>query len=113
MLLFQVFPGVCSTNIKRHMGIDKSISGNIIAQPLMWVITKSPERGAQSVIWAATEPSLAGLSGKLFSRMQEEEVEERAMDGKLGEQVLAVTRFWTELDNKEKIQQELHKNINR
>ena len=41
------------------------------------------------------------------------EVEDRARDGKLGEKVLAVTRFWTELDNKEKIQQELHKNINR
>ena len=45
--------------------------------------------------------------------LEEEEVEERAMDGKLGEQVLAVTRFWTELDNKEKIQEELYKNINR
>ena len=22
-----VYPGVCSTNIKRHMGVDKSITG--------------------------------------------------------------------------------------
>ena len=113
MFLFQVYPGVCSTNIKRHMGIDKSISGNIIAKPLTWFLTKSPDRGSQSVIWAATEPSIAGVSGKLFSKMQEEEVEDTAKDGKLGEQVLAVTRFWTELDNKEKIQEELYKNINR
>ena len=95
------------------MGIDKSISGNIIAKPFLWLMTRSPERGSQSVIWAATEPSIAGVSGKLFSKMQEEEVEDRAKDEKLGEQVLAVTRFWTELDNKEKIQQELNKNINR
>ena len=95
------------------MGIDKSISANIIAKPFLWFMTKSPERGSQSVIWAATEPSLAGVSGRLFSRMQEEEVEDRARDGRVAEQVLAVTRFWTELENKEKIQQELHENINR
>ena len=24
-----VYPGVCATNIKRHMGVDKSISGKL------------------------------------------------------------------------------------
>ena len=110
---FQVYPGVCSTNIKRHMGIDKSISGNIIARPFLWLFNRTPERGAQSVIWAATEPSLSAVTGKLFSNLQEMEVEDKAGDKQLGEKVLAVTRFWTGLDNKEKIQKELHKNINR
>ena len=45
--------------------------------------------------------------------LQEMEVEDKAEDRQLGEKVLAVTRFWTGLDNKEKIQKELHKNINR
>merc|ERR1719483_1302442 len=39
-----VYPGVCSTNIKRHMGVDKSISGNLVANPIMWLLTRSPER---------------------------------------------------------------------
>ena len=25
--MYAAYPGVCSTNIKRHMGVDKSISG--------------------------------------------------------------------------------------
>ena len=108
-----MFPGECSTNIMRHMGVDKTISGNLIARPALWLISQSAERGAQTVIWAATEPSISGLTGRLFRDMQERDVEDVAKDRQLGEKMLAVTRFWTELDNKENIQQELNKNINR
>ena len=66
----QVYPGVCSTNIKRHMGVDRSITGNIIANPLLWLLTRTAARGAQGVIWAATDSSLDRVTGKLFSSMQ-------------------------------------------
>ena len=103
---------MCSTNIKRHMGIDKSISGNIIASPFLWFFNRTAERGAQSVIWAATDPALSGVTGKLFSNLKELHLEDKGTDGDLGEKMMAVTRFWTELDNKETIQQELARSIN-
>ena len=61
---------MCSTNIKRHMGVDRSITGNIIANPLLWLLTRTAARGAQGVIWAATDSSLVGVTGKLFSSME-------------------------------------------
>ena len=66
----QVYPGVCSTNIKRHMGVDRSITGNMIANPLLWLLTRTAARGAQGVIWAATDASLDKVTGKLFSSME-------------------------------------------
>ena len=65
-----MYPGVCNTDIKRHMGVDKSITGNIIASPILWLLTRSPARGAQTVLWAATDPDVATVTGKLFSNMQ-------------------------------------------
>ncbi len=32
--------GVCSTNIKRHMGVDKSIVGTFISKPILWFLTR-------------------------------------------------------------------------
>ena len=71
----QVYPGVCSTNIKRHMGVDRSITGNIIANPLLWLLTRTAARGAQGVIWAATDAGLDKVTGKLFSSMEVRRVE--------------------------------------
>ena len=52
------------------MGVDKSISGNIIANPILWFLTRTAARGAQTVLWAATDPNLSASSGKLFSNMK-------------------------------------------
>ena len=52
------------------MGVDRSITGNIIANPLLWLLTRTASRGAQGVIWAATDSSLDRMTGKLFSSMQ-------------------------------------------
>jgi len=94
-----VYPGVCSTNIKRHMGVDRSITGNIIANPLLWLLTRTASRGAQGVIWAATDSSLDRMTGKLFSSMQEIEIDSKARDKVLSEKMLAVSKFWTGLEN--------------
>jgi len=97
-----VYPGVCATNIKRHMGVDKSISGNLVANPIMWLLTRSPDRGAQTVLWAATGSELVGLTGKLFSNMKEIEVEcvgEDMMEQ--GKKMRSVSMYWTGLQEKQ------------
>jgi len=70
-----VYPGVCGTNIKRHMGVDKSISGSVVASPILWLLTRSAERGAQTVLWAAMDQEVGTHTGKLFSNMKETEIE--------------------------------------
>ena len=97
-----VYPGVCATNIKRHMGVDKSISGNLVANPIMWLLTRSPDRGAQTVLWAATGSELVGLTGKLFSNMKEIEVEcvgEDMMEQR--KKMRSVSMYWTGLQEKQ------------
>ena len=111
------------------MGVDRSITGNIIANPLLWLLTRTASRGAQGVIWAATDSSLDRMTGKLFSSMQvrqgllvsslsqccarllfltwigltllfqEIEIDAKAKDKVLSEKMLAVSKFWTGLEN--------------
>jgi len=98
-----VYPGVCSTNIKRHMGVDKSISGSIVASPILWLLTRSPERGAQTVLWAATDQELDTTTGKLFSNMKEVDMElEEDMTG-VRKKLSAVSQYWTGLLEKEQL----------
>ena len=78
---------MCSTNIKRHMGVDKSISGSVVASPILWLLTRSPDRGAQTVLWAATDQELETTTGKLFSNMKEVDIE-------LGEDMKEVKGAW-------------------
>jgi len=99
--LYAVYPGVCGTNIKRHMGVDKSFSGNFIANPLLWILTKSAERGAQTPLYVATDPILNEPSGTLFSNMKLLEVDPVAEDSQMAAKMLAVSSYWSGLVNKE------------
>jgi len=96
-----VYPGVCSTDIKRHMGVDKSISGYTIANPLMWFLTKSAERGAQTAVFAAIDQDIENATGKLYSNMVETEVDKAALDTVLANKMYLVTQYWTGLVDKE------------
>jgi len=99
-----VYPGVCSTNIKRHMGVDKSISGNIVANPILWLLTRSPERGAQTVLWAAMAQEAENITGKLFSNMKETDIELPEDEGidmdMVRRKMAAVSLYWTGLKEK-------------
>jgi len=98
-----VYPGVCSTNIKRHMGVDKSISGSIVASPILWLLTRSPERGAQTVLWAATDQELETTTGKLFSNMKEVDTELGEDMTEVRKKLSAVSQYWTGLLEKEQL----------
>jgi len=99
ILVNAVYPGVCATNIKRHMGVDKSISGNIIAHPLLWLLTRTAARGAQTVLWAAIDKDVEEKTGKLFSNMKEIDIDDKALDEISGKKILAVSKFWMGLDS--------------
>jgi len=96
------YPGVCATNIKRHMGVDKSISGNIIANPLLWFLSKSPERGAQTPLFLATEKNLE-TTGALYSNLKPLTIDEVALDKELAKKLNAVSLYWTGLADKSEL----------
>ena len=92
-----VYPGVVATNIKRYMGVDKSITGNFIANPLLWMLTKSPERGAETPVFVTLDDE-SNATGKLFSNFGEVSIDSKsAIDDKIAERLLAVDFFWTGL----------------
>lgn len=98
-----VYPGVCSTNIKRHMGVDKSISGSVVASPILWLLTRSPDRGAQTVLWAATDQELETTTGKLFSNMKEVDIELGEDMKEVRKKLNVVSQYWTGLQEKEQL----------
>lgn len=84
-----VHPGIVDTDLFRHMGFFKSISGyglanqfvwlgyqewqiqcsfafRYIFRPLFWPFVKTPFSGAQTVLYAALDPELENKSGLYF-----------------------------------------------
>lgn len=60
-------PGmVRSTQHLRHSILMKKWNIRMIMAPWMWLFMKSPNQGAQTSIFLATDPSLSNISGKFF-----------------------------------------------
>ena len=87
------------------MGVDKSISGNVISKPLLSPLTNSAEAGAKSPMVLATDPDLTD-TGKLFSAKAEQlEIDQCALDLELARKLYAVDAYWTDLLTKEQVGQ--------
>lgn len=94
------YPGVCRTNIKRHMGVDKSISGNFLANPILWFFERRPTAGAQTPLYLSLDPALVGVTATLWSNMEELPVLESATDQVLVKKMSVVSKYWTGLMDK-------------
>ena len=96
----------CTNNLFRHTGLNKSISGSLVANNLLWFMhrflsrqnciafstftwtlntdqwlwTRSAEEGAATPLHCALAPSLANTTGVLIKRLQKEEIEAFASD---------------------------------
>lgn len=66
MTVNALHPGIVDTNIARHMGFVNSWFASIILKPLAWPFIRTPERGAQTTLFAALDSSLAKITGKYF-----------------------------------------------
>ncbi len=67
------YPGVVGgTGIKRHMGVDRSITGAILSRPMLWLLTVPPSRGAATPVFLATsedgDSGNGAATGRLFHR---------------------------------------------
>ena len=105
------YPGVVNTGIKRHMGVDKSISGNIISKPLLWLlpgVSRKPEDGAKSPLFLVLDnETITGAptaTGQLFdSNRSLMEIDSVALDETLAKKLFLIDEYWTGLKSKEQL----------
>ncbi|CAG0895059.1 unnamed protein product [Darwinula stevensoni] len=83
-----VNPGTVNTEITRHLAYKNSFLGQLIATPILWLMTKSARQGAQTILYAALDENLEGVSGRCFSNMKEHSLSDAAMDDE------AAHRLW-------------------
>jgi len=102
VLVNAAYPGVCKTGIKRYLGVDKSITGNVISKPLLSPMTSSAEAGAKVPMVLATDPDL-NHTGKLFSAKDQLDIDPEHMDLEVARKLFAVDAFWTDLLSKEEL----------
>ncbi|XP_070577856.1 retinol dehydrogenase 14-like [Ptychodera flava] len=62
-------PGIVWTNLSRHMNVSPVVK--ILMRPLIWLLLKSPEEGAQTVVYLSVAPELEDQSGKYFGDCHE------------------------------------------
>ncbi|KAG5671363.1 hypothetical protein PVAND_001564 [Polypedilum vanderplanki] len=74
-------PGlVRGTKHMRQSPIMRAFFAKLIIFPWMWIFMKSPEQGAQTAVFLATESSISSVTGKYFNDCEVTDVVELAKD---------------------------------
>uniref|UniRef100_A0A4D5RPY2 Putative dehydrogenase with different specificities related to short-chain alcohol dehydrogenase n=1 Tax=Ixodes scapularis TaxID=6945 RepID=A0A4D5RPY2_IXOSC len=94
---FAVHPGIVNTEINRHMGIASSFVATILVKPILWLFTKSPRQGAQTVIHCALAEGLEADSGAYFSNCKVAAANPIADDENVAKWLWATSLKWTGL----------------
>lgn len=90
-------PGIVDTNIARHMDFVNSWFASLFLKPLAWPFIRTPERGAQTTLYAVLDPSLANVTGKYFSNCAESHVAPQALDDDTARKLFITSLRWTRL----------------
>ncbi|CAL7948492.1 unnamed protein product [Xylocopa violacea] len=93
-----VYPGIVRTDITRHMGIYQYYLGRLLVNSIMWIFIKPPIKGAQTVLFAAIDPSLEDVTGAYLVNNKIKEVTGEAGDDRLAKWLWAVSEKWTKLN---------------
>ncbi|XP_043582156.1 retinol dehydrogenase 13-like [Bombus pyrosoma] len=94
-----VHPGIVRTEIMRYMGIYQNFLGRLAVDTLTWLFIKTPIKGAQSVLFAALDPSLDDITGEYFINNKVAEVSNEAKNDRVVKWLWAVSEKWTKLDS--------------
>ena len=90
------------------MGVDKSVTGNFIAKPLLWLLpgaAKKPEEGAKTPLYLTLDQetinNCENATGKLYDSKQNElEIDSVALDENLAKKLFMVDEYWTGIKSK-------------
>lgn len=91
-----VYPGVVNTKLLRHTSFHKSIISSVMIKPILWVFIKNAKQGSQPVVYAALDPDLNGISGRLIEKFEHFDLLEEE-DIKTSKWLWAVSAKWTKL----------------
>ncbi|GAU99152.1 hypothetical protein RvY_10192-2 [Ramazzottius varieornatus] len=87
-----VYPGQCNTEIYRHVSGNQSFIVKILMQPLFMFLFKSPERAAQTVLYAALNKDLEGVTGKYVADCMVKELPIRETEAAQSKRLWEVSR---------------------
>ncbi|XP_012536020.1 retinol dehydrogenase 13 isoform X2 [Monomorium pharaonis] len=93
-----VHPGIVDTNITRHMSVYNNFFTRIFLKPFAWPFVRSPLQGAQTVLYATLDPSLANVSGCYFNNCEIKDVTEEAKNDEMAKWLWKVSEKWTKLN---------------
>ncbi|XP_058832542.1 retinol dehydrogenase 12-like [Topomyia yanbarensis] len=74
-------PGTINSELTRYLNRAMMI----LAKPILWVFFKSAKSGAQTTLYCAMEPTIAGISGKYYSDCRMKDLDPHAKDDAMAE----------------------------
>ncbi|MCI0679538.1 MAG: SDR family oxidoreductase [Actinobacteria bacterium] len=77
-----------------HPGLVDTALFPALVRPLVRRAGLTPEQGADTIVWCATEDSLGGLSGRYYARRTEQEPSAVARDDSLGAELWVRSEEW-------------------
>lgn len=89
--------GTGVTTYALHPGVVASDIWRVLPQPLRWAVTRrmlTPEQGAQTSIWCATEPSIAGETGLYYDKCAPRTPSAPARDAALAAELWRRSEEW-------------------
>lgn len=92
-----VLPGVVNTNIYRHLPFRKSAFVAVSFAPFFWFLTKTPDDGAQTTLYALLGVSAGKTTGKIYKECAETEYADIVKDEELQKSLWKQTLEWTKV----------------
>lgn len=89
-------PGAVHTELGRHLGVSKFVE--LLLSPIIWLVLKTPQQGAQTTIYCAVSKDLDGVSGQYFSDCAAKEPAEQAKDDGAAKKLWEVSASMLNLD---------------
>ena len=99
-----VYPGIVrGTQIKRHMGLDKSKVSKHISNTFLGIVEQNVSDAVQTPLFLLLDRSMTGMTGKMFTNMNEMAVLDAGLDEDSGKKLTMINDYWTGLKSKEDI----------
>ncbi|RUS83051.1 hypothetical protein EGW08_009190 [Elysia chlorotica] len=89
-----VNPGICNTDIYRHLPLKQKKFIRISFGPFMYFLMKMAEDGAQLSVYCGTTDEMAEVTGKHYKDCKEEKVNEKAYDKEFQEKLYKESLKW-------------------
>jgi len=97
--VYAVHPGICYSSNLRYMDVYNSKWLGMVARPVLKIFSRTPRKGAQTILYAAIDPSLENdeASGKYYSDCKEDKPGKQVFDIAEAKKLWLLSEKWTRL----------------